>query len=213
MSPALSLPLPQLLPGEIVQGIGHRCRLRVVGGAGSYHFSHVGGPGVSAASSPEDEKIRGWEIEMARQRRPVTGGLRSGLAGGLLVALLGSIATAPPAQAAAKVVSVAVDGNHLVNAEGQTVRLLGVDRSGPEYACEEGWGIFDGPSNARSVAAMARWHINAVRLPLNEGCWLDEFTAANDPYGKGTTPPPMRVRPTRRPSAPTWICSIDTGWR
>ncbi len=29
---------------------------------------------------------------------------------------------------------------------------------------------------------MASWHINAVRIPLNEGCWLDEFTTANDPY-------------------------------
>lgn len=79
-------------------------------------------------------------------------------------------------------VTVEVDGNHLVNAQGATVRLMGVDRSGTEYACEQGWGIFDGPSDATSVAAMASWHIDAVRIPLNEGCWLDQFTAANDPY-------------------------------
>ena len=78
--------------------------------------------------------------------------------------------------------TVKVDGNHLVNGEGQTVRLLGVDRSGTESACEQGWGIFDGPSDAASVAAMASWHINAVRIPLNEGCWLNQFTTANDPY-------------------------------
>jgi aldehyde dehydrogenase (NAD+) len=35
-----------------------------------------------------------------------------------------------------------VRGNHLVNAQGQVTRLLGVDRSGTEYACEQGWGIF-----------------------------------------------------------------------
>ena len=125
---------------------------------------------------------------MARRRRTLTHGFPAGLAFGLLATMLGSMTTAPSAAAAAKVVAVSVDGNHLVNAKGQTVRLPGVDRSGPEYACEEGWGIFDGPSNARSVAAMAEWHINAVRIPLNEGCWLDEFTAANDPYGNGNDP-------------------------
>ncbi len=79
-------------------------------------------------------------------------------------------------------VSVAVQGNHLVNADGQSMRRLGVDRSGTEYACEQGWGIFDGPSDAASVAAMAGWHVNAVRIPLNEGCWLGQYTTADDPY-------------------------------
>ena len=50
--------------------------------------------------------------------------------------------------------------------------LHGADRSGTEYACIEGWGIFDGPSSAASVAAIAAWHANAVRIPLNEDCWL-----------------------------------------
>jgi hypothetical protein len=36
----------------------------------------------------------------------------------------------------------------------------------------QGWGIFDGPSDAASVAAMAAWHIDVVRVPLNEDCWL-----------------------------------------
>ena len=63
-------------------------------------------------------------------------------------AIVASTCFAAASASAATTVSVSVDGNHLVNAEGQTVRLLGVDRSGPEYACEEGWGIFDGPSNA-----------------------------------------------------------------
>jgi endoglucanase len=112
-----------------------------------------------------------------------------------IVLAVGAVVTStclvvPPASAATTV-SVSVDGNHLVNADGQTVRLLGVDRSGTEYACEQGWGIFDGPSDAASVAAMAKWHVNAVRLPLNEGCWLDEFTTANDPYDMGRNPAPF----------------------
>jgi endoglucanase len=67
---------------------------------------------------------------------------------------------------------VHVSGNHLTDAGGATLRLLGVDRSGTEYACIQGWGMFDGPSDAASITAMAAWHINAVRVPLNEDCWL-----------------------------------------
>jgi hypothetical protein len=115
---------------------------------------------------------------------------------GLLIVAF-AVRTPSPADAATKVVAVAVDGDHLVNAKGQTVRLLGVDRSGTEYACAQGWGIFDGPANARSVAAMAKWHINAVRLPLNEGCWLDEFTTANDPDAGGRDPTPYEGAPYR----------------
>lgn len=68
---------------------------------------------------------------------------------------------------------VHVNGNRLVNAAGSPIRLLGVDRSGAEYACAQGWGIFDGPSDASSVSAIASWHVDAVRVPLNEDCWLD----------------------------------------
>jgi len=67
---------------------------------------------------------------------------------------------------------VAVRGDRLVNGEGDTVRLLGVNRSGAEYACLQGSHIFDGPSDSASVQAMVAWRINAVRIPLNEDCWL-----------------------------------------
>ena len=67
--------------------------------------------------------------------------------------------------------SVHVVGNQLVNSAGQRVRLLGVDRDGTEYMCMDG-GIFAGPSTAESVAAIASWGTNAVRIPLNEDCWL-----------------------------------------
>ena len=48
-----------------------------------------------------------------------------------------------------------------------------MNRSGPEYACIQGWGFFDGPTDAASVAAIKSWHTNAVRIPLNEDCWLN----------------------------------------
>jgi endoglucanase len=68
--------------------------------------------------------------------------------------------------------AVRVSGNRLVNAQGQAFRLVGVDRSGTEFMCEADRGIFEGPTDAASTAAMKAWHINSVRLPLNEDCWL-----------------------------------------
>lgn len=68
--------------------------------------------------------------------------------------------------------TVRVEGNHLVEAEGHTLRLLGVDRSGSEYSCVSGSGIFSGPTTLASVQVIASWGANAVRIPLNEDCWL-----------------------------------------
>lgn len=67
---------------------------------------------------------------------------------------------------------VRIVGDRLVDARGQPVRLLGVNRSGAEYACAQGLGFFAGPTDARAIADMTRWRINAVRVPLNEDCWL-----------------------------------------
>jgi endoglucanase len=65
-----------------------------------------------------------------------------------------------------------VRDNHLVDRGGKVIRLLGVNRSGAEYACIQGYGFFDGPTDQQSIRAMKSWHINAVRVPLNEDCWL-----------------------------------------
>src|SRR5216683_550430 len=69
-----------------------------------------------------------------------------------------------------------VRGNQIVNARGQAVRLTGFNNSGAEYACVEGWGIFDTPDTTMTtaiVAAMAAWTgANAVRVPVSEQCWL-----------------------------------------
>ena len=78
----------------------------------------------------------------------------------------------PVAMASPTPPAIHVAGNQLADAYGNAVQLRGVNRSGTEYACVQGWGIFDGPSDAASVQAMAAWHINAVRVPLNEDCWL-----------------------------------------
>ena len=86
------------------------------------------------------------------------------------LALPGLAVNLPAAQAST--LSIRVVGNHFVNQGGQTIRLLGVDRSGAEYECVDNNRVFDGPSNTASVKTMTSWHINAVRVPLNEDCWL-----------------------------------------
>jgi len=69
--------------------------------------------------------------------------------------------------------ALSVRGNHLVDGNGNVVRLTGVNRSGTEYVCAEGRGIWDGPTDTdAAVTAIASWHANAVRIPLNEDCWL-----------------------------------------
>jgi endoglucanase len=74
--------------------------------------------------------------------------------------------------AAASAPGIRVSGARLLTASGAPLHVAGVNRSGTEYACAQGWGIFDGPSDAASVAAIAAWGVNAVRVPLNEDCWL-----------------------------------------
>ncbi len=90
---------------------------------------------------------------------------------GLLI-LAALLPASPTAAAASAFTSLHVVGADLIAANNQPVRLIGVNRAGTEYACSQGWGIFDGPSDAASVAAMRAWGINTVRVPLNEHCWL-----------------------------------------
>jgi endoglucanase len=89
----------------------------------------------------------------------------------LLVVALAAICCSAPATAGAELPELGVSGNKLT-AGGAPTALHGVNRSGTEYACAQGWGLSDGPTSPGSIAAMTRWGINAVRVPLNESCWL-----------------------------------------
>jgi aryl-phospho-beta-D-glucosidase BglC (GH1 family) len=51
------------------------------------------------------------------------------------------------------------------------VTLHGVNLDGSQWQCLYGQ-AFDSPSDEASIAAIAAWHANAVRIPLNEDCWL-----------------------------------------
>jgi len=79
--------------------------------------------------------------------------------------------TATPT-AVASVSGLHVSGNQILNDQNQVVALRGVDKSGTEYECLSSSQVFDGPSDAASVATMQTWYINIVRLPINEDCWL-----------------------------------------
>jgi hypothetical protein len=89
-----------------------------------------------------------------------------------LAVTVAALTHANPSVAAETALSIRVSANHLVDGRGARVQLRGVNRSGLEYACIQGWGLFDGPHDLASVRALAGWHANAVRVPLNEDCWL-----------------------------------------
>jgi endoglucanase len=90
-------------------------------------------------------------------------------------------APASSASAASELAPLHVEGNRLVDPSGRPVVLRGVNRSGTEYMCAEDLGIADGPIDQASIAAMRGWRANAVRIPLNEHCWLGVDDGAPTP--------------------------------
>jgi endoglucanase len=105
----------------------------------------------------------------------------------IAVVVTASVA-APPATATP---DLRVRGNQLVDGPGagHVVQPRGVNRSGTEYACIQGWGFFQSPRPGRiddpqMIAAMKSWDIDIVRVPLNEDCWL----GIHAPAGYGGAP-------------------------
>ncbi|MHB8659738.1 MAG: glycoside hydrolase family 5 protein [Solirubrobacteraceae bacterium] len=89
--------------------------------------------------------------------------------------VLGWLAVASPSRGA----DLRILASRLIDGagRGRAVQLRGVNRSGLEYACIQGWGFFDSPHPWRiddrgMIAAMRSWQVDAVRVPLNEDCWL-----------------------------------------
>jgi hypothetical protein len=106
--------------------------------------------------------------------------LLSGIFTALFTRSTSSLAATPAA-----IQGLHVSGNKILNTAGQTVRLLGVNRSGGEYMCVQGRGIWDGPMDPTAVQYMLAWKINAVRIPLNEDCWLG-INGVNAAYAGAT---------------------------
>lgn len=68
--------------------------------------------------------------------------------------------------------SVRVSGKGFVDGTGAPLRLRGANHAGTEYACIQGWGMYSGPGDESVFVGMEKWKINAIRVPLNEDCWL-----------------------------------------
>lgn len=111
---------------------------------------------------------RATPVRRMASRRQIQGLVLSVVA----VVVAASVPPMSPAGAASAPFSIRVNGTQLVNGAGRPIQLRGVNRDGNEYACAQGWGIFDGAFKEKSVAAIQSWHVNAVRIQLNEDCWL-----------------------------------------
>ncbi len=66
-----------------------------------------------------------------------------------------------------------MSGHVLVDqTSGAPLVLRGVDASGTEDACVANRGFSYAPSDLAEATSIAGWHADAVRVPLNEDCWL-----------------------------------------
>ena len=69
--------------------------------------------------------------------------------------------------------TVAVVGTRFIDGAGNAVQLRGTNRAEFESRCVyDTSGNADGPTDQASVNAMLSWKINAVRVTINEDCWL-----------------------------------------
>lgn len=84
-----------------------------------------------------------------------------------------------PVRSATVPLAIAVSGNSLIDGNGEPVTLHGVNISSTEWQCLYGE-AFESPDSEASIAAIAAWHVNAVRIPLNEDCWLGINGAPTD---------------------------------
>jgi endoglucanase len=106
-------------------------------------------------------------------------------------------ATTAPTAAAAAAAALAtltptaptpvVSGNRILDSRTGAVFVPhGANWPSFEYACTAtsgaGWGYNDGGATKAAADAMVSWHINTVRIPLNQDCWL----GANPSHDYGT---------------------------
>jgi endoglucanase len=84
---------------------------------------------------------------------------------------------------------LSVSGNTLRDSNNNIVVLRGVNRAGTDYACIQGWGIFDTTINVLNddveIPLMRSWGANTVTVGLNEDCWLN-INMGTSPYGGAT---------------------------
>jgi hypothetical protein len=106
---------------------------------------------------------------------------------GIAFATLALLLAQAPVSAAQTPLSISISGNQFVNGAGQPIRLLGVNHTSSEYACVDGLGYDDGHFDDADALAIASWNANAVRVPLNEDCWLGINGQPNNSQDPGET--------------------------
>lgn len=95
----------------------------------------------------------------------------------VLAALAASLLVCSGARAAAP--QPVVVGNQIIDSV-TSKRFVphGVNFPGYEYSCQQGWDYGEDGTQpglvASTVAGIASWNINTVRLPLNQDCWLGD---------------------------------------
>jgi endoglucanase len=91
---------------------------------------------------------------------------------GIAAAIRGCQSSGGPAAALGRDPLMRIVAGRLVTGEGRAVRLLGVDVTGTESACIAGRQVMGATFNDAEADAIRSWHVDAVRVPLNEDCWL-----------------------------------------
>ena len=99
----------------------------------------------------------------------------------LLLALALVLCAPAAALATGNATDLRVKGNHFLDEDGDPFQFRGVNLSSAEFTCVEPTygnpyrqktGVWALPTDDAAIAAIASWHANAVRIPLNEDCWL-----------------------------------------
>jgi endoglucanase len=91
----------------------------------------------------------------------------------LAAALVGFVQPAAATASTPTAPTPVVVGNRIVDSRSNTTWVPhGANWPSFEYACSEGWGYSQDDDTNAAAAAMVSWGINAIRVPLNQNCWL-----------------------------------------
>ncbi len=84
----------------------------------------------------------------------------------------GGSSSAPGSKPPSQIQQISVSGNDLIQ-NGQPVRLIGVNIGDSDYYClGSNGGPFAMPADGASISALSSWHVNSVRIFVNQDCWL-----------------------------------------
>jgi endoglucanase len=96
-----------------------------------------------------------------------------GVVAAVVAVLLALAPTSLEASAEGSAPTPVVSGNTLIDTRtGAAWTAHAVNWPSFEYACQQGWAYASELRTPAAAEAMSSWGINAVRLPLNQACWL-----------------------------------------